>query len=181
MLADVAERIQEEDQYDARICLDVPESAALQSKDGDVFNLEASLECLGTADAAVFVFISPEKYRFREFGPTPNEEDADYYDSVEIPREIHSSAVIELYHWCQVSAGLHPTLVIYENGMEEHLGSLVRGVVKSGDITVREIETSSRGDAVDSIKTAVAAQSQIWATELEDLLCERIGVFDEIN
>lgn len=98
ILGDVAEQLREEDNYDARICLEVPESATLndQDDDKDIYNLDASIECLNTADAAVFVFMSSEEYRFEGA----------------IPHEIHSSAVIELYHWCQLTSSNSPTLVI---------------------------------------------------------------------
>lgn len=62
--------------------------------------------------------------------------------------------------------------------MREHLGSLVRGVVKSGNINIRELDTNSREETVTSFKEAIAGQCRIWTTDLEDRLCRRVGITD---
>jgi hypothetical protein len=162
----VAENLREEG-YSAKICLNSPEIKTVSEKDSsDVYNLESSLDCIDQADACVFIFMSSNKWKFFDYSP--------FYPDLP-PQEFNSSVVIEFDRWKQGVSRNEAGLIIYENDMEEQLGSLVRGVTKSGNLYSESIETHSYGHAITQITDTIAGRGRNWADLFEKRLLDRMS------
>ena len=174
ILKSATEKIREKENYDARICIEVPEIQPIEAMDkGPVYNLAASRECMFQADAAVFVLMESLPRRFDPDDPNEESEEGEDTD-IRCPQDLNSSVIIELSEWISRSPRTDSCLVIYENGLEEDIGSLVRGLVMSGDITTRYIDTSTEQDATDQLYRAISGQCRTWTNRFEALLQTRI-------
>lgn len=158
ILGDIAEALREEF-YNAKVCYELTQLPALSEvEEGDVYNWQASLECIRQADTAVFLFLEAKDRRF----------DGD------IPQDINSSVILEFAEWSNQSPRGDDCFVIYENEMEQEIGSLIRGVVEEGTIENRKVTTTDRKDTVESMTDAISGQSRIWLNRFEPMLKDRM-------
>lgn len=163
ILTDTTERIRNERGYEARLCIEAPEIGQIpelkQTREDDVYNFGASLECLNQAHAAVFVFMKAEPERFDS-----TEENS------QLPQDLNSSVVVELSKWIDMAPRTDACFVVYENGVEEELGSLVRGIVRKGDIDTRYTTTNSRAETVETLCKVISAQCRVWVDRFRPIL-----------
>lgn len=179
ILRDVAKKLRKKSNIQAEICMDLPDSSTLKelslTAPADIYNLYSSIECINTADYAVFLFLKSRQRRFEPFGPF-TEDNIDMYDRPHyIPQDLNASDVIEFEKW--VSRGIpNPSqcMVIYEGDVERALGSLVRGLVQKGEIRTKSVETASRGNTVQKLSSAIRGDFEAWITDNEQRLLARI-------
>lgn len=171
ILRSVGTLLREKSNINAHICEDVPDSRALRDEsygdEVDEYNLQSSIECVNTADYAVFAFLKARQRRFEEYGPFKEREIDKYHRPHYIPQDLNASNVIEFEKW--MDAGMpNPARcsVIFEDDVGIALGSLVRGIVQTGSITVNEIDTT-RGDTIQKMYATIRADFESWLTANE--------------
>lgn len=176
-----ARQVRCDNDYDARLCLEIPEVDPLATFSSDEkterYNLEASLECLNRADFAVFVFMRAKERRFRKFGPRrePNFEGESYFKDPDIPQDLNSSVVLEYSKWIDSDPRSDKCLVIYEDGMKDVLGSLIHGLADREDIYCKEVVASTRGEAINRIGRGIAGHCRKWFDDYDDYLSDLVS------
>lgn len=164
----------------ADICEDAPVSKSLQRLSDrvsdDVYNFNASMECINNADYAVFLFLETKQRRFEPYGPF-RESKLDMYDRPHyIPQDLNAANVIEFREWVRRgSPNPSRCVLIYEDSVDIALGSFVRGLVINHEIRPYSIETNSWGDAVKKLSSTIAGDFEAWITENEQMLLELIS------
>lgn len=174
ILSDVDDKLQHEG-YNAKICLKAPESNSVSAMDeGEIYNLVASIDCMRQADVAVFVFLRAKEERFNEEEENSEDNVNENGNNTSIPQDLNSSVVVEFTKWVDhLDYTNERALVIYEDGIDEEIGSLIRGITREGSLPTRTVKASSREDLIRSIYRSIVGQSVTWTEELRDILEDR--------
>jgi hypothetical protein len=126
-LTELKYQLQENGFEGAKLCADKedePPHGATEEEE-NVFWWEKSREFLDDADVAIFVFL--DHIFTREGLPDRAREKAkDVEDSV----EINSSVIVELVYWLQEDVNRNRTIILFENGIYEEMGSLIPGLIE---------------------------------------------------
>jgi len=115
----------------------------------NAFWWEESERFLNNADVAIFIFL--DHVFTRENLPERAREEASGFDSDYAP-EINSSVLLELMYWLRESGDPDRTLIIFEEGVYDKLGSLASGVAEAEDVDYGVIENESVGEAIDEAR-----------------------------
>lgn len=185
ILKRVAERLRSEENYDAEVCSDLDMPPYIEDYRGSsgetnpVYNLEASLEAIRQADAAVFIFMEADDLRFRVYGPFPEDNESDYYPYQGPPSDLNSSVIVEFTEWIRKTrggvgdGGYDGTLVTYEGDARNQLGSLVRGIIAQGEYTPVDIDEGTREKTVTEIYESICGAARGWKDDMNSVLVDR--------
>ena len=169
-LTELKIQMQERGFSEAAVCDDrgnQPPSDATEEEEWE-FWYEESEEFLEEADVSVFVFLD---YIFeRESLPSRAREQA-YDSSSDDPKEINSSVVGELIYWLtHEDLDNEKTLLLFEEGIYEEMGSVVTGATQATGVDFEVIPTEDIESAIDEVRQ----RSTNWVmNEMRDELIDR--------
>lgn len=115
----------------------------------DAFWWKESEIFLNNADVAIFIFL--DHVFTRENLPERAKKESSDVDPDYVP-EINSSVLLELMYWLRESGDPDRTLIIFEEGIYDKLGSLVSGVAEAEDVDYDVIENESVEEAIDEAR-----------------------------
>jgi len=137
IIQSVAKYLRDNGYNGAKLCSELPDHPRPTGMSKGEKNWWESVNCMYTADAAVFLFLEPIETRLNG-----------------APKEgLNSSAFAELTYWVQFFAHKKEgTLIIYEGDMDK-VGSLISGLVEIGDCTDFTIDVGELDKMRNSVLT----------------------------
>ena len=147
VLKSISSYLREEGYKGAAICSELPDHGQRGSMSWGEKNWWESMNFMHQADAGVFIFLEPHDSRLGESDPSQG---------------LNSSVIAELVFWSHFFA--HDkvgTLVLFEGGLEDSMGSLVSGVIEAKGLESQEISSNE----IESIKETVLTNCIQWMWE----------------
>lgn len=146
----------------ARLCSDRNDSPpdGLTETEEREFWTKMSYEFLENADVAVFVFLDDDLSRESYLPDRAFEKEP--HDGESIPQDINSSVVEELGYWRRdIGAAPAHTLVLFEEGCYDDIGSVVEGSVSLADIQSEVFDSHD----IDQAKGLIHGVAQNWVMD----------------
>lgn len=142
IIQSVAQHLRDHGYDGAKLCSELPDHPKPPDMTKGQKNWWESVNCMYTADAAVFLLLEPQESRLNG-----------------APKEgLNSSVLAELTYWIQFFAHKKVgTLIVYEGDMD-NVGSLISGLVELGDCT----DYSPNAGEIDKIKNFTLTTCIEW-------------------
>lgn len=146
----------------ARLCSDrndTPPDSLTETEERE-FWTQMSYEFLENADVAVFVFLEDELSRESYLPKRAFEKDP--HSNGSVPQDINASVVEELSYWRRdIGASSDHTLVLFEEGCHEEIGSLVEGSVSLADIQYEVFDSHD----IEQTQRLIHGVAQNWVMD----------------